>query len=330
MRTPSWRALAGAAFSLGVVAGALLYVLRALPYSTSVIVAAPVADLTAAPTPDFHLGPATWDVSALAASPALAPLRARLARDCGARRGIASALCASDVMADAFPSDQPGHEFFDARFDPVADFTAHLAGEPGHCVTRTGMLAAELLSAGIPARVVQLVPPHGHGHHVVEVWDDAAGWSLVDPSLGSVVGGPDGPMSVAAALASPEKVRLLGGGRAARTAVDTLVALYARMDVPLFSGDVLYPSAWLYVRAGEPVVTWPFRGLFVRAGRGQITAGPAQSVIRWSVASSGLLGMALALGALLVWRRQRRAERDRVEVPDAGGAEPVAVAAPRR
>ena len=330
MRTPSWRALAGAALTLGVVACALLYVLGALPYSTSVIVTAPVADLTAAPTPDFHLGPAAWDVAAMASSPSLAPLRARLAHDCGARRGIAAALCASDVMAAAFPSDQPAHEFFDAGFDPVTDFTAHLAGEPGHCVTRTGMLAAELLSAGIPARVVQLVPPDGHGHHVVEVWDDSARWSLVDPSLGSVVGGPDGPMSVAEALASPDKVRLLGGGHAARTAVDTLVALYARTDGPLFSGDVLYPSAWLYVRLGEPLVSWPLRGLFVRAGRGQLTAGPAQAVLRWSVASSGLLGMALALGALLVWRRQRRAQRERVEAPDAGAAEPVTAAAPRR
>jgi hypothetical protein len=75
-------------------------------------------------------------------------------------------------------------------FDPAAHFASHMAGEPSHCLTRSAILATQLLSVGIPARVVQFVPAVGKGHTLVGVWDETIGWIVVDPTNGGFVTGP--------------------------------------------------------------------------------------------------------------------------------------------
>src|SRR5207248_8338036 len=142
--------------------------------------------------------------------------------------------------------------------DPVANFEAHLSGEPGHCVNRSAMLATTLLSVGIPARVASFCPRSGWGGHtLVEVWTGTT-WVVVDPTEVGLVGSIR-PNSAAEIKQMSSTLRLLNADGSVRQDPYPLSASIA-------AGELVYPEPWLYTRVGPRFSFWPFRGKFIQAG----------------------------------------------------------------
>jgi hypothetical protein len=283
---------------LVVLAFLLLPLLKALPYSSCRLISVSQEELRRPPTPDFSVGPLSWPVSRLKSEPTLAPFRESLHAACGDATGVEAATCAAEALARRSPFGQPSTEFVDRDFDPLKHFKQHMAGEPGHCLTRSAIVATELLAAGIPARVVQLVPRRGQGHTVVGVWAAASGWTLVDPTYGGIISGPQDESSSADLLENP--------GRA------TWRPLRSRLFVPsttegrqrfvrrALRGNLVYPEPWLYLRLGKKLAPWPFRGKYVHTGPTILALGPAQGILLWGIPSLALMGVGL-IG--LGWRR---------------------------
>jgi hypothetical protein len=171
-----------------------------------------------------------------------------------------------------------------------------MAGAPGHCLTRSAILATELLSVGIPARVVQFVPVEDRGHTLVEVWDDADGWTVVDPSTSGILVGSKSPAdSAVELLADPSTAEWRGFGPASKQGVDgTAQTVHLRA---LLRGDVIYPEPWLYLRVGERAAPWPFRGEYARIGRAFPTLGPLQQLLFWTIPVVALAGLVLLVVA---------------------------------
>ena len=165
-----------------------LVMMKILPYSTFLV--GDAAAVTAEPNQvrAFSIGSVRWDVEQFSSADLLAPFRRYFIEKCGGQAGTGAALCLAEAFDRAFPAGTPKHEFLERHFDPVANFKAHLSGEPGHCVNRSAMLATTLLSVGIPARVVSFTPRSGWGGHtLVEVWA-GADWVAVDPTEVGLVG----------------------------------------------------------------------------------------------------------------------------------------------
>lgn len=298
MRALSKVALCGLGAGLFVLAlGAALV---SLEYSTAWLVRGPDEAARKAPQEAFTIGAARWTLEAYADSAELEAFRSSFESSCRAHQEeedpIAAALCVSDRMAREFEHGQPETEFFAPSFDPEHEHARHRSGAPGHCVCRSAMMAAELLSVGIPARVVQLLPLDGSdGHNLVEVWETERGWVLVDPTYGGLVG-EDRTIGSALDLAYSSRAPFERVGHApvpfdAFTA-DEVEAVYDS----LLPAAVVYPEPWLYLRVGDKSAPWPFRGRYVQVGPGAFRLGPAQRAL--AVA----LVVALALSAM-IWLR---------------------------
>lgn len=259
----------------------LLVALARLQYSTAWLVRTSDEDVSAAPNGLFSIGSVEWPVSAYAASPALDAFRRSFQSSCGPTKddAIAAALCVSNRMASTFPHGKPESEFVAPSFDPIVELTRHRSGDAGHCVTRSAILATELLSVGVPARVVQLVPLDGSdGHNLVEVWEAGTGWALVDPTYGGLVGEESEPWS-ALELASASSVRFQPVGRAPAP-LDELERPEVEAIIDgLLPAAVIYPEPWLYLRMGEKTAPWPFRGRYIHAGPGTFLLGPAHHLL---------------------------------------------------
>jgi Transglutaminase-like superfamily len=274
-----------------------------LPYRSGWITQTTLDEVGAAPTPDFKLGSVEWTVSGYATDPALAPFRSAFQATCGNRRGIPAAICISDTMARRFPYGSPSTEFTDRSFDPVAHLSQHATGEPGHCMNRVAIMAAELLSVGIPARVTQLLPMHGPGHNVVEVWDEGNGWVVVDPTYGTVLGDGRRPIGAVVLRGAPEHVpwHTLAEAPAPKNSFED--GRRNGPDTRLYKGQLFYPEPWLYLRTGERVGRWPFRGAFARLSTGRLDVGRIL-FLRAAIAVSFVVAVVLLLSALRVRRRE--------------------------
>ena len=199
-------------FTLAV--GIQMFVLQSLDYSTSWLVDVSAAETVVRPTPAFEMGGLRWPVDAYAASPALHELRRNFDTECGGRRSIEAALCVSDRMSRQFPHGGPDDEYVAGSFDPTTFARHHAGGAPGHCGTRSAILAGELLAVGVPARIVQLVHFDGRrDHNVVEIWDAEQGWVVVDPTYGGMVGTADGPTSMLELSKHATEIRWFPVGR---------------------------------------------------------------------------------------------------------------------
>ena len=278
-----------------------LAALRALPYSTSLLENVAPEEVMAQsehPQKGFSIGSIRWDIRRYANDPRLEPFRHYFREYCNGKKGIAAALCLSDRFAEQFPFGPPSDDFFKADYDPVASLIAHTQkGEPGHCVTRSGLAAAALLSMGIPAHVIQLIPSKGPGHNIFSVWDEEYGWVAIDPLTGYMIGNEKGPTSALVALQSPDKVksfRLAGEPKG----MGDLNIIYEGEKAPLFRGQLAYPEPWLYLRTGERAAYWPFRGAFVYTGPWEWWIGPAQMFLHYGIAVCCAL-ITLFVGALL-------------------------------
>jgi len=254
------RLLARLVLGLSLAAAALLQSLfyLSLPYRSSWIVATTLDEAATVPSPDFRLGSIEWSVSAYSVEPSLEPFRTAFRNTCGEKRGLPAALCVAEAISRQFPYGSPATEFTDRKFDPVGHMQRHAAGDAGHCMNRVAIVAAQLLSVGIPARVTQLFPGAGRGHNVVEVWGEPDGWVMVDPSYGS----PNRP------------------------------------DIRLYKGRVLYPEPWLYLRVGARSAPWPFRGAFACLGASALECGGTHDLLRLGIFASGLASVGFLVGAL--------------------------------
>jgi hypothetical protein len=282
----------------------LVLVLKALPYSSVHVVGVATSEATRRPTPDFAIGPLAWPVRDLSVAPELQPCREAFRSACADARGVSAAACAATTLAAKSPFGNPPSEYVDRDFDPVVHLERHLAGEPGHCLTRSAIVATELLAAGIPARVVQMAPAHAKGHTLVEVWDDTMGWTVVDPSAGGIVAGVGQRGSAADLLADPARVQWKPFGSAPLSAPESEAK--KRYFQTLLGGALLYPEPWLYLRKGERLAPWPLRGRYARVGPALLTLGPAQRVLTWTIPALVVTGLVLVTAG---WRRRHMHDR---------------------
>ena len=245
----------------------------------------------APPAASFSAGDLYWDLSLFRTAPELQSFRDTFA-GCAGKTGIEAARCITDFIKAKSPRGDPNVEFVDAEFDPATVLREHLDGAPGHCTARSFMTTTGLLSLGVPARIVQVLPLRAGGHNLVEVWDPAYGWVLFDPFFDSSYLLGD------SFLSSVELSRVRGGLRWRRPAANQL-------DPNDFAGGTIhYPEPWLYTRIGSRCAPWPFRGCFAQVGPRQFLYGPAQ---RLAVGAVIFFGLASGFGALrLVLTLRRR------------------------
>jgi hypothetical protein len=294
----------GVGVALILPAAALVLVLKGLPYSSVQMARVEAAEAVRPPSAtEFSVGSLYWPVAALQQDPALRPFRDTMRASCGEARGLAAAACATRVLRERTPVGDPATEYVNVAFDPVRHLERHLAGEPGHCLTRSAIVAALLLATGTPARVVQMLPVTGKGHTLVEVWDDALGWTVVDPSNNGYLTSVNGPSAAADLLASPGGLewRRFGSERATTEESDR----QRRYFLGLLTGNVLYPEPWLYLRQGQRIASWPFRGQYARVGPLRFVMGPLQQALVVAIPALLLSGVALLLSGLR--RRTARA-----------------------
>lgn len=274
MKAPRW--LFRALIVLALLLCAQLVVLARLDYSTSRLEWAPLRDTSISPTRAASIGALRWDYRTYRTAPQLEPLRAYYRSTCNGKVGVAAALALTQRLASESPFGEQRHEFLANRFNPAAELAAMSHGGTSHCVNRSAIVSAILLSVGIPARVVQLIPEKGPGHNVVEVWDEQ-GWLLVDPSTGGLITDGRGPCSAAQAILSPERVNLVPK---VRSAMGARASAEMYRTHGFFEGQIVYPEPWLYTRVGPRVAIWPFRGAFAVAGARHWLYGPAQTSLQ--------------------------------------------------
>ncbi len=264
----------------GVLAVVQLFILWLLPYSTSVVLSGG-GDTERPPDAQgsFQIGVLRWPVKDLASDPALSDFRAYFGRWCQGRSGLDAAICVSNQFAEQFPYGQPEGDLFSANYNPHATLIAHtVEGEPGHCVSRAGLAVAALLSAGIPARVVQIVFPTGAGHTLVSLWDERFGWVLFDTLFGGTLV-KDGQLLKIPQIVDPSvPVTWEPLGKAAPGAPEEERRGIYRKEA-LAQATVLYPEPWVYLRSGAHVAYWPYRTVFQRIGASPWWIGPVQLVL---------------------------------------------------
>lgn len=288
--------------------------LKALPYSSSQLVEMAPSRASAPPSGSgFSMGPLVWDLSLYARNPSLDVFRQYERERCGDATGTAAAVCLSKEFARQFPHGDPEHEFVEAHYDPAADLLEHLSGRPGHCLTRSGLMATALLASGIPARVAQFVSERG-GHTVVEVWSAKANrWVVVDATWDGTLSNGTSPLSAEGAVTSGTVIWVPRGPLPASAPV-SISTMYGPSESAILPGsELMYPDPWLYTRTGKNAASAPFRAAFVHVGGRQWQVGPAQTLARSGCVTFGLLFVVSA--AFGFRRRTRRTRRETKPVP---------------
>ena len=241
-----------------VLALSFIEVARTLPYSASIVANTGTTSAASDPSHGFSIGSVRWEIAQFSSAPGLAPFRRYFFETCRGQTGTQAAMCLSKAFDRAFPSGTPKHEFFERHFDPVTNFKAHLSGQPGHCVNRSGMLATTLLSVGIPARVVSFTPRTGWGGHtMVEVWA-GSDWVSVDPTEVGLVGSVR-PSSAAEIKSMSDSLRLFNEDGSVRQ--DPYV-----LSESIASAEIVYPEPWLYTRTGPGFRSGHFEENLFRSG----------------------------------------------------------------
>jgi hypothetical protein len=274
---------------------AQLYALRELKNSTSWITWVDGDEVAAAASdPDPEIGGIRWPAVWYASAGEMEPFRRFFNEHCGGLRGIAAASCVSNQLIERVPFGEPSTELFQPGYSPVVNFHEHLAGKPGHCVSYSAITANVLLSAGIPARMIQTLPKTKYGHTIIEVWDDQHGWAVLDPLSDSLITDGEKPISAIAAH------RL--GGSVTRVKADLTkpnnghLNDYFKGDNP-FAGTVFVLEPWIHARAGEkqmPVV----RGSFLAFGEWDPGYGLYQKLLFAGILISLLAGAVIGVSLL--------------------------------
>src|SRR5436190_16949751 len=122
------------AFALAL---SVLAITKTLPYASFLVENTDIGVAISESSHEFSVGSVRWEVEQFSTAPTLTPFRRYFRAECGSQTGTQAALCLSEAFDHAFPFGAPKHEFLERQFDPVANFEAHLSGEPGHCVNRS-------------------------------------------------------------------------------------------------------------------------------------------------------------------------------------------------
>lgn len=255
--------------------------LRSFNYAASQVEHLDVRKAMLAPQSQFRDGELFLDLEAYRSSPQLEEFRTFFRQNCGSKKGTEAALALANRLRISSEFGPDRDEFLMPTHDPAANLKTVLGGATSHCVSRSALVVTSLLSMGIPARVVQLVPNDGKGHNVAEVWADGR-WILVDPSYGGLIATTRGPCSAAEALLTPYAVTFISIVPPASRAQPPLQH-YAEHGPRFFKDRIVYPEPWLYTRVGRRVAPWPFRGRFTIVGSGGWAYGPAQSLLRGGI-----------------------------------------------
>jgi len=288
----------------GLVAAALFGVFLTLPYKSSLLTSVSLEQVLSPPGSGFQIGSVRWDLRAYATDPHLEPLRQYFRSVAGNKTGVAAATAISKDFVTRFPFGNAPRECFSRSYDPAEDLEEHLRGAPGHCVTRSSLASAVLLSVGIPARMVQLSTNTAVGHNTFEVWDKRDGWVMVDPTYGGLFKMGDN-------LCSAVEAQLYGGAASwtqivpPATKALSPTTLYSPRGTDVLRAPLVYPEPWIYIRTGPRESQWPFRGRFAVVGPTTWKLGVGQAVSRFGIVAFALLAAASLLMGLFVHRFQR-------------------------
>jgi hypothetical protein len=298
-----------------------LFGLKSLAYSRASLTVVSVDQLKSSGD-SLILDGLSWRPTDYVGARELDPIRTDVRRHCPDMSAYQTASCLMDLFARQFPHGSPRREFFAVKFDPVANWKEHLAGAPGHCVTRSGMLATALLALGFPARVVQIVSREGQqGHNVAEVWQASGGWRIFDPSFSGSLQAQDGLTSAVGLITAPYPRWQYDPGRAKVPGLNQTEALRAYAEDGLRGAAIVYPEPWLYTRVGRSQASFPFHGRFLMLGPRSWKVGFGQTASRTVIVVS-LLWLLVALVRLaMIVAARRRGSVDVVEQRIAPGQE---------
>jgi hypothetical protein len=278
-----------------------LWLLRRLPYSKAWLVAVDRQG-AAAPREPLSLGGLHWEPTLYAAAPNLEASRLLVHEHCAGLAAFDTGRCLANFFAERFPHGPPQQEFFDKYYEPGTDLASHVAGAPGHCVTRSALVATALLAAGFPARVVQIAAADGRdGHNVLEVWEPSMGWQLLDPSFGGSIQDLESRRLGAAAIATGHFRWHRDPAFRAVVGADQNVAPRVYDNVRLLNANIVYPAPWLYTRVGDSRAPFPMQARFVVVGPRTLRLGIGQSVLQ-----VGILLNVCAAALLCGWMIGRR------------------------
>jgi hypothetical protein len=218
------------------------------------------------PQERLSLGNLRWDPAPYVGSPQLATFAAMVHEHCPNMDALPTTRCLSDFLASRFPHGSPSRQIFDENFVPAEVLQRHLQGEPGHCVSRSGIMAAALLASGVPARIVQLLSNtrRDQGHNALEVFDPSVGWVFFDPSFGGELQTSTGGRSAAALLSAGGQFRWIQSAKVAP--LSDWQRFYAGPRAAMFKGHVVYPEPWLYTRVGSKTAPPPFQARYLVVG----------------------------------------------------------------
>ncbi|MBL4818141.1 MAG: transglutaminase domain-containing protein [Deltaproteobacteria bacterium] len=266
-----------------------LFALRQLAYSRALIYFVS-ADKARQASQKLHLGLLNWEAVKYHEASELDSFREFTLKQCGHGKNLEIAICLSNFFAQAFPQGDPAIEFFSPNYNPAEDLKAHSEGAPGHCTTRSALVATSLLSIGVPARVVQLIPADIRGgHNAVEVWNGIDNWIYVDPTHGIYFQ----DASMLQALDKPNEAKLVLIDLPKKVDASGRVGFYrSRSGFLHVDTNLVYPEPWLYTRIGHRLAFWPFRGVFVIEGPLRLDVG----ILQWTF----WLGIGVCLMGLIV------------------------------
>ena len=262
------------------------------------------------PADPLRLGKLSWDPHIYANSPQLGPFLALVRDHCPSLRPIETTRCLSNFLAARFSQGAPRHDLFDEAFVPIDDLNRHLAGEPGHCVSRSGIIATAMLAAGMPARVVQLRPLADTGHNALEVYDPEFGWIFFDPSFGGELKSSDGRFSAVALLASegrPQWIQSAKRPDLTSGLPSDWKGLYAGATPQILRGHLIYPEPWLYTRVGPRLAPAPFRARFHVVGPRSLRLAFGRMFLHGGIVLTAMALLVLTAQTALSWRRREPA-----------------------
>lgn len=293
-------------FAVALVTILQLYALKELDYSTSTISWAAVDEAMVPPdsNAEFQIRDFSWDVREARTSQELRVFREFYSRNCTGTKGLTAASCLSKELIEKIPFGVPSSEIFDEKYDAAGKFKDHLEGEPGHCVTFSTATANALVSAGIPARFIQIYFADGSGHNVVEVWDDQLGWVYFDPLNNGILVSDGKPLSAIKVIESSKRGIPLNLVGALGTTVDENRVENYKNRPMRFKPFVLYPEPWLYLRTGDKESSI-FRGSFIAVGDKDFRIGTVQKLLGVSILITAGIWLLLFVRFLVLWLRHQ-------------------------
>jgi hypothetical protein len=256
--------------------------LEKLDYTRARVELIGLQDALRPPLP-LHLGPLRWDAPQDGLGPSTSPLSGFVRASCTAPAPpLTLAACLTSALASRCPHGPTVLAILDPATEYPSTVSGHLAGQPCDGTTRSSILAAALLRAGVPARLVHMTNPSaGITHTAIEVLDRKRGWQLFDPLFAGTVTASAGGSAAAVITASPEEIRF-------QQLADTPAGVGVDLDGQRFylgapgkprATHLVYPEPWLYTRSGQPTAPWPFVARYVVAGPPSWSLGIGQHVL---------------------------------------------------